>query len=60
MNWTVTCQDSADGTGDLVVELPDDLLQAAGWALGDTLEFEVDPTDSSAVRLTKKSEISPR
>lgn len=41
--WTVTCQDAADGTGDLIVPLPDDLLAAIGWACGDKLNMEEQP-----------------
>lgn len=35
--WTVTCQSSADGTGELIVPLPADLLTQMGLAEGDTL-----------------------
>lgn len=53
MSWKVTCRDAGDGSGDMILELPDDLLQAAGLAVGDTLEVERDPNDSTALRLTK-------
>lgn len=53
MRWKLTCRDAADGSGDVILELPDDLLQAAGMAVGDTLELEADPTDSTAIRLRK-------
>ncbi|MOA01565.1 hypothetical protein D3C78_1209800 [compost metagenome] len=51
--WEVVCQDAGDGSGDLIVELPDDLLQAAGLSEGDTLEIKPDPADSTAIRLRK-------
>ena len=35
--WIVTCQDAADGTGDLIVPLPSDLLTEMGLVDGDTL-----------------------
>lgn len=35
--WIVTCQDAADGTGDLIVPLPADLLTEMGLVEGDTL-----------------------
>jgi hypothetical protein len=38
--WTVTCQDAADGTGDMIVPLPDDLLSEIGLVIGDTLTVE--------------------
>lgn len=48
MIWKLTCRDARDGSGDAILELPDDLLQAAGWAGGDTLELAPDPDDSTA------------
>lgn len=41
--WTVTCQDAADGTGDLILPLPDDLLSEIGLVVGDTLSIEKQP-----------------
>ncbi len=43
MSWKLTCRDA----GDVILELPDDLLQAAGMAVGDTLELECDVCDAS-------------
>ena len=54
MGWTLTCEDAGDGSGDVIVELPDDLLAASGWAEGDTLELEPDPSDSSVIRITRR------
>lgn len=48
MRWKLTCRDAGDGSGDMILELPDDLLQAAGLAVGDTLEVERDPNDIPA------------
>ena len=53
MTWKLTCRDAGDGSGDMIVDLPDDLLHAAGLAVGDTLELEQDPTDSTAIRLRR-------
>ncbi|WPP46950.1 hypothetical protein [Pseudomonas sp. AN-1] len=53
MHWKLTSRDSGDGSGDVILELPDDLLQAAGLTVGDTLELFSDPNDSTAIRLTK-------
>jgi len=53
MRWKLPCRDAGDGSGDVILELPDDLLQAVGLAAGDTLELEPDPADNSAIRLTK-------
>lgn len=53
MSWKLTCRDAGDGSGDVILELPYDLLQVAGLAVGDTLELERDPNDSTVLRLTK-------
>lgn len=53
--WTVTCQDSADGTGDMIVPLPDDLLSQTGLVAGDTLNVENQPDGS--LTLTKTSQV---
>lgn len=37
--WVLRLQDAADGSGDAILELPEDLLAIAGWIEGDTLEF---------------------
>ena len=39
--WTVRCQDTADGSGDFIVDLPPELLAEMGWGLGDILTVEV-------------------
>lgn len=39
--WTVRCQDSADGSGDFIVDLPPELLAQMGLGLGDILTVEV-------------------
>lgn len=38
---TVKCQDSGDGTGDLIIDLPDEMLQSLGVTVGDELSLEV-------------------
>jgi antitoxin ChpS len=39
-SWTVKCQDPADGSGDVIVDLPSDLVTALGLKEGDTLTIE--------------------
>jgi len=39
-SWRVVCQDPADGSGDVIVELPPELLEQLGWGLGDELSVE--------------------
>ena len=53
MRRKVTCRDAGDGSGDVIPELPEELLQAASLAVGDTLELERDPSDSASIRLKK-------
>ncbi|PCC98400.1 AbrB/MazE/SpoVT family DNA-binding domain-containing protein [Halopseudomonas pelagia] len=38
--WRAFCQDPGDGTGDVIVELPSELLEKFGWTLGDELAIE--------------------
>lgn len=37
--WTIEVVEADDGSGDLVLPLPDDLLEGAGWKTGDTLKW---------------------
>jgi hypothetical protein len=37
--WTVTLEEADDGSGDLVMPLPQDLLDGAGWKEGDVLKW---------------------
>lgn len=55
-SWTVKCQDPKDGSGDIIVELPPDLLASLGLSIGDVLTIEV---VDSAIVLTPKSSNSP-
>lgn len=40
-SWRVVCQDPGDGSGDVIIELPTELLEQLGWSLGDELSVEV-------------------
>lgn len=42
-SWRTVCQDAGDGSGDLIVDLPPDLLAEMGWKTGDTLNFDILP-----------------
>lgn len=39
--WRTVCQDAGDGSGDLVIELPEELLAKLNWKEGDTLNFDI-------------------
>ncbi|MCH2338565.1 MAG: AbrB/MazE/SpoVT family DNA-binding domain-containing protein [Pseudomonas sp.] len=41
-SWRVVCQDPGDGSGDVIVELPSELLEQLGWGLGDELTVEAE------------------
>ena len=53
-HWTIKVEEADDGSGDLVLPFPDDLLESAGWKEGDTLEW-IDNKDGSWI-LKKKDE----
>ena len=38
--WTVTIEEADDGSGDLVMPLPQDFLDQQGWKEGDTLDWK--------------------
>lgn len=38
--WRAVCQDAGDGSGDVIIELPSDLLERLDWTLGDELTIE--------------------
>jgi hypothetical protein len=52
-HWTVELQEADDGTDDLVMPLPEDLLQQMGWQEGDTLVWA--QVDNGRWSLTKKA-----
>jgi antitoxin ChpS len=54
-NWTAICQDSGDGSGDLIVDLPPDLIASLRLEVGDVLTMEV---ILGAIVLTRKSKDS--
>jgi len=37
--WTITVEEAYDGSGDLILPLPQDLLDIQGWVEGDVLEW---------------------
>jgi antitoxin ChpS len=51
--WTSICQDPEDGSGDLIVDLPSELLEEMGLVTGDELDIEV--ADGMIILSPKKS-----
>jgi hypothetical protein len=39
-SWTVTLEESNDGSGDVILPLPQDLLDLQGWKEGDTIDWK--------------------
>lgn len=54
-NWRVMCQDPGVGSGDVIVELPFELLEQLGWALGDELSIEAGE-ESIRLKLKRRAE----
>lgn len=40
-SWTSICQDSGDGSGDVIVDIPPELIARLGLDAGDVLTIEV-------------------
>lgn len=38
---TVRCQDPGDGSGDVIIDLPDDILESMDLSIGDFLTIEL-------------------
>ncbi|WP_410000234.1 AbrB/MazE/SpoVT family DNA-binding domain-containing protein [Pseudomonas aeruginosa] len=38
--WVDHYKDPGDGSGDVIIELPSELLERLGWSLGDELSVE--------------------
>lgn len=54
-SWRVVCQDPGDGSGDVIVELPFELLQQLGWGLGDELTVEAEE-ENICLKLKQRAE----
>ena len=51
--WTVTLDEADDGSGDLIMPLPQDMLDMQGWKEGDTLNWE--DNENGTWTLTKEA-----
>lgn len=52
--WIIALEEDPE-TGDLIMPLPEGLLESQGWVVGDTLIWDVDEKNGSAT-LTKKND----
>lgn len=50
--WTASLIDTGDGSGDMMIELPDDLLAQLDLQIGDSVQVEVSD-DKSKIFLKK-------
>jgi hypothetical protein len=50
--WVITLEEDPE-TGDLIMPLPDELLAAQGWKIGDELTWDM--KDSGEISLIKQS-----
>lgn len=51
--WIIELEEDPD-TGDLVMPLPNELLEAQGWKIGDTLKWNIDEDTKTATLVKKK------
>lgn len=52
--WVIALEEDPE-TGDLIMPLPEGLLESQGWTIGDTLVWDIDEKNGSAT-LTKKND----
>jgi hypothetical protein len=53
-SWTVTVEEAEDGSGDLVLPLPQEMLDLQGWREGDTLDWKDNEDGSWTLSKVKK------
>lgn len=51
--YTATTKEVEDGSGDMIVELPPELVDELGWKEGDVLQYEL---INGAIHVKKKEE----
>jgi hypothetical protein len=56
-SWTITVEEADDGSGDLVLPLTDEIMDSAGWKIGDTITW-IDNKDGTW-SIKKKENESP-
>ena len=50
--WTIKLLDAGDGSGDVILCLPDELIESLEWSIGDNLTLDF-VEDENAVRIVK-------
>ena len=56
-SWTITVDEADDGSGDLVLPLNDEIMDSAGWKIGDMITW-IDNKDGTW-SIKKKENESP-
>lgn len=51
--YVCTFEEANDGSGDGILNFPDEMCSELGWEVGDTIEIDVD--ENNHIFLTKKS-----
>ena len=51
--WIIDVKEDPDNPEELIIEFPDDLMEAAGWKPGDTINWTI---EDDKIILTKKVE----
>jgi len=49
LEWTATLMDAGDGSGDKLLELPDDLMKQMGLRIGDLVTVDVSEDKSTLI-----------
>lgn len=57
-SWTVKCDDPGDGSGDIIVNLPPELLKSLGLVLDDVLTIELIDGDIVLKPIRQRRELS--
>ena len=48
-SWTTNLIDADDGSGDVILQFPDELIKAKGWTEGTVLNLQVEETPTGNV-----------
>ena len=57
-SWTITLEAADDGSGDLVLPLTDEIMDSAGWQIGDTLEWIDNKNGTWSIKKTENEQKS--
>jgi hypothetical protein len=58
-SWIVTLEEADDGSGDLVLPMTDEIMDSAGWKIGDVLEWIDNHNGTWTLRKSEKPDETP-